>query len=125
VFLYYSDSFRQPYPFVPSIVVGIDSVAEKKWACIAAMPSQFGDKDSRQARTRPGVPSGDAERQAFLLDGVKAGSAGVADQYRERLLALYGDARGRRVKYAEAFQVNQYGRSASEEELKGLFPTFR
>ena len=125
VFLDHSDSFQQPYPFVPSIVVDIDSVAEKKWACIAAMPSQFGDKDSWQARTRPGVPSGDAERQAFLLDGVKARSAGVADQYRERLLALYGDARGRRVKYAEAFQVNQYGRSASEEELKGLFPTFR
>jgi hypothetical protein len=108
----------------PSIVVGIDSVAEQKWVCIAAMPSQFVDKDSRQARTKPGVPSGDAERLAFLLDGVKARSAGVADQYRERLLPLYGDARGR-VKYAEAFQVNQYGRSASEEELKGLFPTFR
>jgi hypothetical protein len=29
------------------------------------------------------------------------------------------------VKYAEAFQVNQYGRSATEEELKALFPTFR
>ena len=98
---------------------------QKKWACIAAMPSQFGDKDSWQARTRPGVPSGDAERQAFLLDGVNARSAGVADQYRERLLAVYGDARGLRVKYAEAFQVNQYGRSASEDELKGLFPTFR
>src|SRR5215207_8737849 len=94
VFLYYSDSFQQPYPFVPSIVVDIDSVAEKKWACITAMPSQFGDKDSWQARTRPGVPSGDTERQAFLLDGVKARSAVVADQYRERLLAFYGDARG-------------------------------
>jgi LmbE family N-acetylglucosaminyl deacetylase len=124
VFLYYSDSFQQPYPFVPSIVVDIDSVAEKKWACIAAMPSQFGDKDSWQARTRPGVPSGDAERPAFLLEGVKARSAAVADQYRDRLLALYGDAHGRRVKYAEAFQVNQYGRSATEEELKTLFPTF-
>ena len=110
---------------MPSIVVDIDSVAEKKWACIAAMPSQFGDKDSWQARTRPGVPGGDAERQAFLLEGVKGRSAAVADQYRDRLLALYGDARGRLVKYAEAFQVNQYGRPATEAELKQLFPTFR
>ena len=32
VFLYYSDGFQDPKPFTPSIVVGIDDVAEKKWA---------------------------------------------------------------------------------------------
>ena len=57
VFLYYSDGFQKPYPFEPSIVVGIDEVAEKKWGCVAAMPSQFGDKDSWQGRTLAGVPA--------------------------------------------------------------------
>ena len=51
VFLYYSDGFQDPKPFTPSIVVGIDDVAEKKWACVSAMPSQFGDEDSWQGRT--------------------------------------------------------------------------
>ncbi len=63
VFMYYSDNFQDPKPFTPSVVVGIDAVAEKKWQCINAMPSQFADKDSWQGRTVPNVPpGGDAER---------------------------------------------------------------
>ena len=122
VFLYYSDDFKQPYPFDPTIVVSIDATAEKKWACINAMPSQFGDQDSWQARTRPNVPAGDQERRAFLLEGVKQRSAAVADQYRSQLVALYGEERGRRVKYAEAFQLCQYGRQPAKDELRKLFP---
>jgi N-acetylglucosamine malate deacetylase 1 len=124
VFLYYADGFRDPTPFEPTIVAGIDAVAEKKWSCISAMPSQFGDRDSWQGRTLPNVPAGDREREAYLLNLVKARNAAVADQYRARLIELYGQARGAEIKYAEAFQLGQYGRQASLEELKRLFPTF-
>jgi LmbE family N-acetylglucosaminyl deacetylase len=124
VFLYHSDGFRQPYPFDPTIVVSIDAVAEKKWQCISAMPSQFGDAGSWQGRTRPNVPPGDAERKAYLLESTKQRSADIANQYRERLVALYGEEKGRKVKYAEAFQITQYGRQVPVEDLKRLFPTF-
>jgi N-acetylglucosamine malate deacetylase 1 len=124
IFLYHSDGFRQPYPFDPTIVVSIDAVAEKKWQCISAMPSQFGDADSWQGRTRPNVPKGDAERKAYLVDLIKQRDANLANQYRERLVALYGEEQGRKVKYAEAFQLNQYGRQVAVDELKKLFPTF-
>ena len=122
VFMYYSDAFQDPKPFEPTIVVGFDTVADKKWRCVSAMPSQFGDKDSWQARTRPDVPAGDAERPAYLLENVKARSAGVADQYRTRLVELYGPERGKAIKYAEAFQISQYGRQAPLDELKQMFP---
>src|SRR5262245_2831075 len=121
VFLHYSDNFQRPYPFNPDVVVSIDGVAEKKWSCVAAMPSQFADKDSWQGRTRPNVPQGDRERQAYLLDLVKQQNAAVADKYRERLVAAYGAERGRAVKYAEAFELCEYGRQASSEELKAMF----
>jgi len=123
VFLYYSDAFQDPRPFNPSLVVGIDEVADKKWRCISAMPSQFGDKDSWQGRTLPNVPDGDREREAYLLDIVKRRNEAVAEQYRDRLIALYGKDLGQKVKYAEAFQLSQYGRQVSVEELKRLFPT--
>jgi N-acetylglucosamine malate deacetylase 1 len=124
VFMYYSDNFKDPIAFDPTIVVSIDDVAEKKWKCIAAMPSQFADKDSWQGRYLPGVPQDDKGRAAFILETMKKRNAAVADQYRERLVALYGEARGRQVKYAEAFQLNQYGRQAPVDELKAMFPTF-
>ena len=125
LFFYYSDGFEHPYRFVPTMVVDIDATAEKKWQCISAMPSQFGDKDSWQGRTRPDVPAGDAERKAYLLDLARQRTAAVADQFREQLVALYGEERGRKVRYAEAFQINQYGRQAPADELKRLFPVAR
>jgi N-acetylglucosamine malate deacetylase 1 len=124
VFLHYSDDFQRPYPFKADVVVSIDETAEKKWSCVTAMPSQFGDKDSWQGRTRPDVPPGDRERPAYLLELVKQRTAAVADKYRDRLIAMYGEQRGKAVKYAEAFELCEYGRQASPEELKQLFPTF-
>jgi hypothetical protein len=120
--MYYSDNFQDPKPFTPSVVVDIDAVAEKKWQCVSAMPSQFADEDSWQGRTVPNVPPGDTDRAAFLLDMFKKRNEAVANQYRDRLVALYGEERGRKVKYAEAFQLGQYGRQAPADELKAMFP---
>jgi N-acetylglucosamine malate deacetylase 1 len=122
VFMYYSDGFQDPKPFTPTMVVGIDEVAEKKWSCVSAMPSQFADADSWQGRTIAGAPKGDKERAAYLLDIVKKRNIAVADQYRDQLVALYGKERGAKVRYAEAFQLGQYGRQASRDELRQMFP---
>ena len=122
IYMNYSDGFQDPKPFTPTIVVGIDSQAEKKWKCITAMPSQFGDKDSWQGRTLPNVPPNDKERESYLLDIVKKRNIAVAEQYRARLVELYGAERGKKIQYAEAFELNQYGRQASVDELKKMFP---
>ena len=112
-------------PGTNTYLVGIDEVADKKWRCISAMPSQFGDKDSWQARTRPDVPAEDGAREAKLLDLVKKRNEDVANKYRDRLVALYGEERGRKIKYAEAFQLGQYGRQVTIDQLKQLFPMAR
>ncbi|HEX6465345.1 MAG TPA: hypothetical protein VFZ98_12860, partial [Vicinamibacterales bacterium] len=80
------------------------------------------DADSWQARYRANVPTDEAGRKAFLLDAVKQNSTRVADQYRSLLVKLYGDQKGRAIKYAEAFELNQYGTQATADELKGMFP---
>lgn len=124
VFLFYSDGFEKPYPFEPTVVVGIDEVVNQKWDCVSAMPSQFGDEHSWQASTRPDVPNDGAERKAFLLDLVKQRNEAVADRYRNRLIALYGQEKGSQIQYAEAFELCQYGSQPSVDILKTLFPTF-
>ena len=121
VFMYYSDNFLKPYPFEPTIVVGIDEVADKKWNCITAMPSQFGDLHSWQASTLPDVPKDEQGRKDFLLNMVKQWNVDVATKYRDRLIELYGKDKGSKIKYAEAFELCQYGRQPSMEELQKLF----
>lgn len=124
IYLFYSDGFKKPYPFDPIIAVGIDDVAQKKWDCISALPSQFGDADSWQARYGRNVPADDAGRKAFLLDIVKQRNANEANQYRDLLVKLYGEQKGRAIKYAETFELNQYGAGATADDLKKMFPTF-
>jgi LmbE family N-acetylglucosaminyl deacetylase len=125
IYMYYSDGFQDPKPFTPTMVVDIGATADKKFKCVSAMPSQFGDRDSWQGRTGANVPAGDKEREAFLLENVRRRNIGVANQYRARLVELYGKERGEKVQYAEAFQLGQYGRQASIDELKKMFPTFQ
>jgi LmbE family N-acetylglucosaminyl deacetylase len=125
IFLFYSDGFKKPYPFDPILAVGIDDVAQKKWDCISALPSQFGDADSWQARYGRNVPTEEAARKAFLIDIVKQRNAAVADEFRGLLVRLYGEPKGRAIKYAEAFELNQYGGQATADDLKKMFPTFR
>jgi LmbE family N-acetylglucosaminyl deacetylase len=122
IFLYYSDPFQKPYAFEPTIVVGIDEVADKKWNCVSAMPSQFGDAESWQASTIATVPKEDKKREEYLLNLFKDRNAEIANKYRARLIELYGNEKGSKIKYAEAFEICQYGRQASVDELKALFP---
>jgi hypothetical protein len=48
--------------------------------------------------------------------------AEVADRYRHLLVERYGERRGREIKYAEAFELCQYGSQPSAEELNEWFP---
>ncbi len=124
IFLHYSDNFQKPYPFEPAIVVGIDQVADQKWDCIQAMPSQFADAHSWQASYRQDVPKDPSARKEFLLNLVKKRNEAVADKFRKLLEDLYGNETGSKIKYAEAFELCQYGTQADTETLKKLFPSF-
>ncbi|MEO8763508.1 MAG: PIG-L family deacetylase [Ginsengibacter sp.] len=121
IFMYYADNFLKPYPFDPTIVVGIDETAQKKWDCVTAMPSQFGDLHSWQASTLPDIPKDDKGRKDYLLNMVKQWGVDLATKYRDRLIDLYGKEEGSKIKYAEAFELCQYGRQPSMEELRKLF----
>jgi hypothetical protein len=48
--------------------------------------------------------------------------AGYADSYRDALVKFYGESRGKNVRYAQAFEVCEYGRQPSRDELKQMFP---
>ncbi len=71
------------------------------------------------------APTTDDIKRAFFLPGKwKERFAGrnreIADRFRAKLGELYGEEKGRKVKYAEAFELCDYGRQASREELRKL-----
>jgi hypothetical protein len=44
--------------------------------------------------------------------------------YREQLTTQYGAAIAKEVKYAEAFEICEYGRQPTEQQIRALFPFF-
>ena len=57
-----------------------------------------------------------------VLQTVQGWLASGADEYRAQLIARYGQDRGSKVKYVEAFQLNQYGRQVKADALNEMFP---
>jgi LmbE family N-acetylglucosaminyl deacetylase len=124
VFLFSEDRFHKPNPFSGDIVVDITDVVDKKLAVVEAMPSQFYEGGCCD-KPEGGIPQDAAAKEARrkqVRDGFAARFASTADRFRSRLLELYGPERGGQVKYAEAFEICEYGRQPDKAEIRRLFP---
>jgi len=127
VFLYYSDRFQKPAPFEPSIVVAIDDVIEKKLDAMVVLESQF--VEGGVSGNESMIPKNEKERAAAyrrVSASFRRRFESTANKYRDKLIKLYGEKKGKKVRYAEAFEVCEYGRRPSENDLKAkLFPFFK
>jgi LmbE family N-acetylglucosaminyl deacetylase len=123
VFLYSYDRFQLPTPFRPDVVVALDTVIDRKADALATMESQFVEGGAMGGPHR--LPKSEEERSAArdrVRESFKRRAAGVADNCREKLIELYGKEQGEQVRYAEAFEICEYGRQPTKEELRKLFP---
>lgn len=125
VFLYYPDGFQKPNPFQPDIAVATDGVIEKRLDALDTLESQFYEGGANgSADLIPSEPAKQRERKLKVRAGFQARYENLANRFRPKLVEWYGEERGRDVKYAEAFEICEYGRRPSPEELKRLFPFF-
>ena len=91
---------------------------------MAALRSQFSDWNAWHAGYLDQVPEDEEGRKAFIAGLFQERDAFIANQYRDLLVALYGEERGNAIEYAEAFEVSEYGSQPTREQLKKLFPFF-
>jgi LmbE family N-acetylglucosaminyl deacetylase len=126
VFLYFSDGFQKPNPFTADIAVSIDDVIEKKVDAADALASQVyeGGANGNEQTLLDRHADDPAARRAWLAERRKAGEANAANRFRNTLTKWYGAEQGATVKYAEAFEICEYGRRPSEEQIRELFPFF-
>ena len=128
VFLYLSDGFQKPNPFKPDVVVAIDDVMEQKAEALWLLESQIESlwATGNFEKVVP-VPKAGAEREARrkeMFDRFGRRAESVANKYRTKLIELYGKEKGKKIRYAEAFELCEYGSRASSDKLKELFPFF-
>jgi hypothetical protein len=65
-----------------------------------------------------------AERKRQVRAAFDRRFAATAKRYPKELAAWYGEERGGKVQYAEAFEICEYGRMPTPEELRELFPFY-
>jgi LmbE family N-acetylglucosaminyl deacetylase len=118
IFLYYEDGFQKPAPFHPDVAVAIDDVWDLKVAALDAQVSQMYEwlpwVDGRLAE----VPADAAARREWL-SRTRAGR--ISPAVRSALEARYG-ADAQQIRHAEAFELCEYGRRPSLDELRRMFP---
>jgi LmbE family N-acetylglucosaminyl deacetylase len=119
VFLYFQDGFQRPNPFRPDVAVAIDDVLDKKVRALDAHTSQFYEWLPWVDGQLEKVPADPAARLEWLRKS-RSGRP-LADPLREALRRRYG-AKADAVQNAEAFELCEYGRRPSPEELSQLFP---
>lgn len=127
VFLYSSDGFQKPYPFKADVAVALDDVFEQKVEALHELESQHyeGGASGSEEYVKTVPPASDVVgRKAWLKQRWHNRQSSEANRFRESLIQLYGEERGKAVKYAEAFELCEYGRRPSAAELKELFPFF-
>lgn len=125
VFLYSSDRFQKPYPFKADIAVDITSVFDQKVDALMALESQTfeGGALGSQKQMNAAPPASDVEgRRKWLSDRWAQRSKSEADLFRNALVQWYGEEKGKTAKYAEAFEICEYGRQPKPDEIRKLFP---
>jgi LmbE family N-acetylglucosaminyl deacetylase len=122
LFLYYSDRFTRPQAFRPDIVVSIDDVFQKKIDMLDAHVSQFYEWLPWTVGSLDQVPKDPVERKKWLATQPMAARM-TATEWRDALNKRYG-AEAARVQHVEAFEITEYGRQPTEEEIRKLFPFF-
>ncbi len=122
VFLYYQDNFQKPNPFSPDIVIDITPVIDQKIYALDAHTSQFYEWLPWIANDPDVIPEGKEERLTWLKS---KRASGPTPSVQKGLEEWYGKEKAAQVKFAEAFEICEYGSRPSREDILRLFPMIK
>jgi N-acetylglucosamine malate deacetylase 1 len=99
-------------------------VFDLKVACIDALESQFYEWNPWLFGYLDQVPKERAARLEWTRDRAARRYGGLADRFRPKLIELLGEEKGKAVKYAESFEICEYGSQPTRDQLMRIFPFF-
>ena len=128
VFLFSEDGFQRPNPFTADVAVSIDDVIEKKLAAVEALHSQFFEGGANgNAGLVPNMEDATAvaARKKAVREQFSKRFASTATRFRGALESYYGKEEAGKIGFAEAFEICEYGRRPTPEEIRKLFPFYK
>jgi LmbE family N-acetylglucosaminyl deacetylase len=121
VIFYKHDSVMKPVPMNPDIVVDIDDVAEDKLRAHDAHATQMYEFRPWLEGNPQKAPADPKARMEYLRTIFCPQWADVANRFRDKLIDVYGEEWGRKIKYAEVYEAAECGAPHDLEAEKKLF----
>lgn len=122
IIMYLSDNFVKPVPFEPTVIVGIDDVFKAKLKMLECHKSQVYEWLPWIDGYLDTVPSDENEKMEWLAGKDIKFDSELAIKYRSLLKARYGNEKGSEFKYAEAFELSEYGGRMASDMIPVYFP---
>jgi hypothetical protein len=122
VFLYFNDHFERPAPSRVDVAVAVDDVMPQKWAMLHCMESQFYEWMPWHDGGLESVPAGESARMKWIEQTWGPRFRAYTKRAEKGLKRWYGKSAASKVRYAEAFEVSEYGRQPNHDELAKIFP---
>ena len=116
------DRFRKPVPFECDVAVAVDEYFEKKARSLACHACQVYEWLPYNGGYLDQVPQDEQARWEWFRSRCEGRFSHAADAFREELIERYGPERGSEVRYAEVFEICEYGRQPDAELIEELFP---
>ena len=125
IFLYMQDGFQKPYPFSKDIAVVIDGVMDKKEKAFASHESQvFEWMPWLMGMTESDIPTEEKERLSWVNKTYLKETI-LDDIGLKSLRKWYPKIDDSKVKYVEFFEICEYGKQPTDEEIKYYFPMLK
>ena len=136
IIVYNEDSFKNP-PFNADIVIDVDDAVDVKLKIADInvsqvyewLPYTYGetvpeDKEERFQWLKGMEITADTTDQEVMnaKRGYAVRYAKTAARFRKELIEKYGEEKGAKVRYAEAYELCEYGTQITKEQLKEYFP---
>jgi LmbE family N-acetylglucosaminyl deacetylase len=119
VFLYFQDGFQRPNPFRPDIAIDITAVMDRKIHAMAAHESQFFEWLPWIGGYADEVPKDRTQWEPWLK---KKMEREISADLKKTLDQWYGPDKAAGAKFVEAFEICEYGKQPSPEEIRKIFP---
>jgi LmbE family N-acetylglucosaminyl deacetylase len=122
VIAYLSDHFQRPTPFTPAIVIDVEPVLESIMDQMECHRCQFYEWLPYTLCQEQGFPTDPQAQRAYLKSFYEGFNGPLADRHRDLVIKTYGEERGRKIRYIEAFEPCEYGTPLTEANQRTLFP---
>lgn len=125
LFLFFKDHFKTPRPFRPDIVIDITEVLDKKINSLSCYESQFYEWLPWVSRYEVNLPAEPEARKEWLKEWVlkhPRWSPAVTPELKQSLRKWYGKKNYQKIKYAEAFEICEFGLQPYDNDIRKFFP---